>query len=99
MHIGCRTPGQLLSLFFKENGKVMNPLQEYLSSTPVEKVNTSMVAYVANLTKVAEVAPDIASDVVKEFDTQRKHLKLIASNFYYVLLSFMFWKLFNAFYL
>jgi len=57
----------------------MNPLQEYLSSTPAEKLNTSMVAYVANLTKVAEVAPDIASDVIKEFDTQRKHLKLIKS--------------------
>ena len=60
----------------------MNPLQEYLSSTPAEKLNTSMVAYVANLTKVAEVAPDIASDVIKEFDTQRKHLKLIASENY-----------------
>ena len=58
----------------------MNPLQEYLSSTPAEKLNTSMVAYVANLTKVAEVAPDIASDVIKEFE-KISGIKVVYSNY------------------
>ncbi len=58
------------------------PLQDYLKSTPVDKINTAMAAYVANLEKVAEVAPEIASSVVKELATQRGHLKLVASENY-----------------
>ena len=41
-----------------------------------------MTAYVANLTQVASVNPDIAADVVKELETQRGHLKLVASENY-----------------
>ena len=58
------------------------PLQDYLKSTPADKINTAMAAYVANLEKVAEVAPEIASSVVKELATQRGHLKLVASENY-----------------
>ena len=60
----------------------MTPLQEYISSTPVEKINTAMTAYVANLTQVSTVNPSIAADVVKELETQRSHLKLVASENY-----------------
>lgn len=41
-----------------------------------------MTAYVANLQEVAAVAPEIAADVVKELETQRAHLKLVASENY-----------------
>lgn len=59
-------------------------------STPLEnyvalcngKLNTAMTAYVANLQQVAQVAPEIAADVVKELATQRRHLKLVASENY-----------------
>ena len=59
-----------------------SPLQNYLSSVTPDRINPSMVAYVANLQKVAEVGPDIASTIVKELATQRAHLKLIASENY-----------------
>lgn len=59
-------------------------------STPLEnyvalcngKLNLAMTAYVANLQQVAQVAPEIAADVVKELATQRRHLKLVASENY-----------------
>ena len=59
-------------------------------STPLEnyvalcngKLNPAMTAYVANLQQVAQVAPEIAADVVKELATQRRHLKLVASENY-----------------
>ena len=59
-------------------------------STPLEnyvalcngKLNPAMTAYVANLQQVAQVAPEIAADVVKELATQRRHLKLVASDNY-----------------
>ncbi len=41
-----------------------------------------MCAYVANLQEVASVVPSIAADVVKELETQRAHLKLVASENY-----------------
>tara|TARA_B110000483_G_C18186978_1_gene539353 strand:- start:970 stop:2484 length:1515 start_codon:yes stop_codon:yes gene_type:complete len=60
----------------------MNALNTYLAKTPSEKINTEMVAYVANLTSVAKVAPEIVSSIVQEFDDQRSNLKLIASENY-----------------
>ena len=59
-------------------------------STPLEnyvalcngKLNPAMTAYVANLQQVAQVAQEIAADVVKELATQRRHLKLVASENY-----------------
>ena len=58
-----------------------NPLESYLSSHG-NKINTSMVAYVANLSKVAEVSPQAAADIVQELVDQRAKLKLIASENY-----------------
>ena len=60
----------------------MSQLQDYLKSTSPDKINTAMVAYVANLTEVAAVGPEIAASVVKELETQRAHLKLVASENY-----------------
>ncbi len=58
------------------------PLQNYLSSTPADNINAAMVAYVANLQQVAATGPAIAATIVKELETQRAHLKLIASENY-----------------
>jgi glycine hydroxymethyltransferase len=60
----------------------MSALQEYLKKTPSDKVNNAMVAYIANLSEVASVAPDIARSIVHELADQRTHLKLIASENY-----------------
>ncbi|MCR5724363.1 MAG: glycine hydroxymethyltransferase [Treponema sp.] len=58
-----------------------SPLEEYLASCN-GKPNAAMTAYVANLQQVASVQPSIAADVVKELETQRAHLKLVASENY-----------------
>ncbi len=57
------------------------PLENYLASCG-GKPNAAMTAYVANLEKTAEVCPEIAADAVKELETQRAHLKLVASENY-----------------
>ncbi len=52
-------------------------LKAYLART--KDIEVGMVAYVASLEKVADVAPEIASRIVSELKDQRSHLKLIAS--------------------
>lgn len=52
-------------------------LKAYLARTT--DIDAGMVAYVASLEKVADVAPEIASRIVSELKDQRSHLKLIAS--------------------
>lgn len=52
-------------------------LRAYLARTT--DIDAGMVAYVASLEKVADVAPEIASRIVSELKDQRSHLKLIAS--------------------
>lgn len=58
----------------------MDPLTTYLKQT--DTPNTAMVAYLASLCKVSEIAPQIASDIVQELTDQRRYLKLIASENY-----------------
>lgn len=55
----------------------MTVLQDYLKKT--ENPDPAMLAYLASLTKVAEVAPEVAASVVQELADQRSYLKLIAS--------------------
>jgi glycine hydroxymethyltransferase len=57
------------------------PLEDYLADCK-GKPSAAMAAYVANLQEVAAVQPDIAADIVKELQTQRAHLKLVASENY-----------------
>ncbi|MCR5288422.1 MAG: glycine hydroxymethyltransferase [Treponema sp.] len=57
------------------------PLEEYLAQHN-GTINAAMVSYVANLQQVAEIGPEIAADIVKELETQRAHLKLVASENY-----------------
>ena len=58
------------------------PLENYLASTKNQQPNATMIAYVANLQQVAATGPEIAASIVKELETQRAHLKLIASENY-----------------
>ncbi len=60
----------------------MNALQNYLQNTPTDKLDAGLVAYLASLTKVAEVSPAIAASTVQELEDQRSNLKLIASENY-----------------
>jgi glycine hydroxymethyltransferase len=57
-------------------------LSSYLSGTDISKVDTGLVAYLANLSEVAGVAPAIAASAVRELEDQRSNLKLIASENY-----------------
>lgn len=57
-------------------------LSSYLSQTDPEKIDTGLVAYLANLSEVSKVAPNIAKSTVKELADQRSNLKLIASENY-----------------
>jgi glycine hydroxymethyltransferase len=63
-------------------GMSKNPIASYLASTPPEKVDTGLLAYLCNLAETAKVAPEIAASIVKELENQRKRIKLIASENY-----------------
>lgn len=55
-----------------------SPLATYLKDQS-KPLDPGFVGYLASLTKVAEVAPEIAASVVRELRDQRNNLKLIAS--------------------
>ena len=59
-----------------------NPVAAYLASTPADKVNSAYLAYLCNLTETAKVAPEISASIVNELASQRKRVKLIASENY-----------------
>jgi glycine hydroxymethyltransferase len=59
-----------------------NPITEYLTTVPVDKINTGLLAYLCNLWETAKIAPEIAASIVKELENQRKRIKLIASENY-----------------
>jgi glycine hydroxymethyltransferase len=59
-----------------------SPLSLYLSQKSPEAVDAGFVAYLANLTEVASVAPSIARGIIHELRDQRSRLKLIASENY-----------------
>ncbi len=59
-----------------------NPIQSYLAKTAPENINTAFLAYIANLTEVSRVAPNVARTIVQELADQRANLKLIASENY-----------------
>ena len=58
------------------------PLQEYLQTVPAEKQSAEMISYVSSLQLTAQVNPDVAKATVAELESQRSHLKLIASENY-----------------
>lgn len=61
---------------------VKNPVAKYLKDKKSKRVNTAFLAYLANLTQIAEVSPQVSRSIVNELDAQRSNLKLIASENY-----------------
>ena len=59
-----------------------NPVASYLASTSAGKIDTGFLAYLCNLQKTAETAPEVAATIVKELESQRNRVKLIASENY-----------------
>jgi glycine hydroxymethyltransferase len=59
-----------------------NPVAAYLAATAPDKVNTALLAYLCNLQEISQVAPEIAASIVNELESQRKRVKLIASENY-----------------
>jgi glycine hydroxymethyltransferase len=57
-------------------------LTGYIAKTSRVGIDPGTVAYIANLTVVAAVAPKVAAGIVKELADQRANLKLIASENY-----------------
>ena len=57
-------------------------LEDYLAQTKSEDRDFGMLSYMANLSGVAAVAPNVAQSIVKELADQRSNLKLIASENY-----------------
>ena len=59
-----------------------NPVSEYLKSVEPDKISPSFLGYLANLTEITRVSPQVARSIVQELADQRAHLKLIASENY-----------------
>lgn len=60
----------------------VSPIEAYLAETAPEAIAPGFLAYIANLTTVAQTAPAVAKGIVKELADQRAYLKLIASENY-----------------
>lgn len=60
----------------------VSPIESYLAETSPEAISPGFLAYIANLTTVAQVAPAVAKGIVQELADQRTYLKLIASENY-----------------
>jgi len=54
----------------------------YLTSTSTSEVDVGALAYYASLDSVARVSPSVAASIVRELDSQRSNIKLIASENY-----------------
>ena len=59
-----------------------NPVAAYLAAVSNDKINTNFLAYLCSLTEISKIAPEIASSIVKELESQRNQVKLIASENY-----------------
>ncbi|NLG84166.1 MAG: glycine hydroxymethyltransferase [Firmicutes bacterium] len=60
----------------------ISPIYLYLEKTPPERIAPGFLAYLANLSTIATVVPEVASHIVRELRDQRENLKLIASENY-----------------
>lgn len=57
----------------------MSKLQQYLSRHPVDSSNSAVIAYLAALDHIENIAPEVSASILKELSDERTHLKLIAS--------------------
>jgi glycine hydroxymethyltransferase len=54
----------------------------YLKQKQIDQIDSGFLAYIANLTEIAKITPEIAKAIVQELADQRANLKLIASENY-----------------
>ncbi len=59
-----------------------NAITAYLEKTASDQVDAGFLGYIANLSAVSTVAPNVAGSIVNELAAQRSYLKLIASENY-----------------
>lgn len=59
-----------------------NPVTAYLKTTKPDDIDSGFLGYIANLSEVSKVVPEVARVIVKELEDQRSNLKLIASENY-----------------
>ena len=59
-----------------------NAIEAYLQRVSPGDIDAGMLGYIANLTTVAKVSPEISAAIVGELSDQRRYLKLIASENY-----------------
>lgn len=57
----------------------MSRLEKYFNKTEKESRNSAAIAYLAALDHIEETVPHVSKTIVKELNSQRSHLKLIAS--------------------
>ncbi len=57
----------------------MSRLQRYLTKQPIHSSHSAVIAYLAALDHLEQVAPAVARSIVQELQDERAHLKLIAS--------------------
>lgn len=60
----------------------MDIVKSYIMEKGIENIDYGFLSYLASLSKVKEVSPEISCSIVKELEAQRSHLKLIASENY-----------------
>lgn len=59
-----------------------NAISAYLAKTKPDEIDAGFLGYIANLTEISKVAPNISRSIVQELSDQRSNLKLIASENY-----------------
>ena len=59
-----------------------NPVVSYLASVGSDKIDNGFLAYLCNLTEIARNSPEVATSIVRELESQRRQVKLIASENY-----------------
>jgi glycine hydroxymethyltransferase len=59
-----------------------DPIASYLASVKPDGIDRGLLAYLCNLSETASAAPEVAASIVKELESQRKQVKLIASENY-----------------
>lgn len=59
-----------------------NILSKYLEENKDKQISSAFIAYLASLTEISKVTPEISKNIVQELAAQRQNLKLIASENY-----------------
>ncbi|NQT60558.1 MAG: glycine hydroxymethyltransferase [Bacteroidetes bacterium] len=59
-----------------------NAISAYISKIGADNIDPGFLSYITSLQLISEVSPSVAASIVNELNSQRSHLKLIASENY-----------------